>query len=118
MKNMRHACTWLGIALIDAGIQGCGSDPYMIAPMSPVKYQVLGKTEAKSCGAMGFFTSGTTFVSMGLNGRIQRATEEAIAKVPGATSLTNVEMSEDWAWPFFVTIRCTTVRGDAIKETK
>lgn len=118
MKSVRHTCTWLGTALAIVAMQGCGSDPYMVAPMPPVKYQVLGSTEGQSCGVMGFLTSGTTFVSMGLNGRVARATQNALENKPGATGLVNVEMREDWAWPLLLTLRCTTVRGDAIKETK
>jgi hypothetical protein len=97
-------------------LAGCTSAPINVAPLPPAKYQVLGKAEGKGCGFLGLLGTATNVIPMGLNGRVESAYKEALASVPGATALINVTLSEDWAWVVFATQRCTTVRGDAIKE--
>lgn len=104
-------------ALLVAGqLAGCASAPFTIAPMPPAKYQVLGKAEGKACGSLGFLATAYYAVPIGLNTRVERAYQEALASVPGATSLVNVNIVEDWQWLLLVTMRCTTITGDAVKE--
>jgi hypothetical protein len=94
----------------------CTSAPVNVSPLPPAAYQVLGKAEGKGCGFLGLLGTATNVVPMGLNGRVESAYQEAVKSVPGATALINVSITEDWAWMVFATQRCTTVRGDAIKE--
>lgn len=99
-------------------LAACTSDPINVSPLPPVKYQVLGKAEGKGCGSLGILATAYYAIPMGLNGRTAVAYQEAINSVPGATGLINVSISEDWFWWLIGTGRCTTVRGDAIKELK
>lgn len=117
--HISHPRPWVGriVAATLAGLlAGCASAPFNIAPMPPTKYQVLGKAEGKACGSLGFLATAYYAVPIGLNSRVERAYQEALASVPGATSLVNVSIVEDWQWLLVVTMRCTTVTGDAIKE--
>jgi hypothetical protein len=97
-------------------LSGCSSAPINVSPLPPVKYQVLGKAEGKGCGSLGVLATAYYAIPMGLNGRVESAYREALASVPGATGLINVSISEDWFWWLVGTGRCTTVKGDAIKE--
>lgn len=113
MKRIARLCA----ALLAAGqLAGCASTPFTIAPMPPAKYQVLGRAEGKACGALGFLATAYYVAPLGLNSRVERAYQEALASVPGATSLVNVNIVEDWQWLLLVTMRCTTITGDAVKE--
>jgi hypothetical protein len=55
---------------------------------------------------------------MALNSRTERAYENALESVPGATGLINVKIQDNWGWAVLVSLRCTTISGDAIKEVK
>jgi hypothetical protein len=96
-------------------LAGCSSAPITISPLPPAKYELLGKAEGKGCGSLGLLATAYYAVPIGLNDRVDNAYKAALASVPGATGLINVSISEDWAWLFVTTQRCTTVRGDAIK---
>lgn len=102
--------------LVASQLAACASAPFTIAPMPPAKYQVLGRAEGKACGSLGFLATAYYVAPIGLNTRVERAYQEALASVPGATSLVNVNIVEDWNWALVVTMRCTTITGDAIKE--
>ncbi|HSD36947.1 MAG TPA: hypothetical protein VLC92_05530 [Rhodocyclaceae bacterium] len=99
-------------------LSACSSNPVNIAPLPPVKYEVLGKAKGEGCGSLGFLATAYYFVPMGINGRVEKAYQAALDSVPGATSLVNVEIDEIWAWWVIGTMRCTTITGDAIKEIK
>ncbi len=99
-------------------LQACSSAPTLLAPQPPAKYQKLGRAEGEACGALGMLATAYYAIPMGLNSRVERAYAAALESVSGATSLINVEIEEKWSWAVVVTARCTTVRGDAIKENK
>ena len=94
---------------------GCASESVMIVPKPTANAQKLGPVEGSSCGALGVFGTAYYFIPMGLNGRMQRAYDEALAKKPGATGLTNVTLQEDWYWFFIGTMRTVTISGEAAK---
>jgi len=112
-RTMRSAVplTVLGVVL-----GGCASAPTNIAPMPPSNYTVLGKATGSACGSLGILSTAYNFIPMGLNSRVKRAYDEAVASIPGASSLINVEMSESWYWWLIGTARCVTITGDAVKE--
>ncbi|HEY0821047.1 MAG TPA: hypothetical protein VGD46_19835 [Rhizobacter sp.] len=112
MKITRPCAAALAASLL----AGCASTPFTIAPLPPTKYQVLGKAEGKACGSLGFLATAYYVAPIGLNSRVERAYQEALASVPGATRLVNVSITEDWQWLLLVTMRCTTITGDAVKE--
>lgn len=97
-------------------LAGCASEPVTIVSTPPPKFQVLGRASGQACGTMGFLF--VQFIPIGLNERIANAYQRAIKSVPAATSLVNVQISEDWYWWMIATSRCTTVTGDAIREVK
>ncbi|MDB5800222.1 MAG: hypothetical protein JWL63_1161 [Rhodocyclales bacterium] len=107
----RHAMPWLLAMSAVALLQGCSSAIINVAPMPPVKYEKLAHVEATACGALF-----GPLIPLGLNGRVKEARDMALAKAPGATSLINVDMKEEWAWVFIIVSRCTTISGDAVKE--
>jgi hypothetical protein len=55
------------------------------------------------------------FFPFGENSRTERAYNKALAKVPGATALTDVTLQENWFWYGFGTLRIVTISGEAVK---
>jgi hypothetical protein len=107
----------LGAGLIlGIGLLGCASTPQNVSPMPPMKYEVLGKASGKACGSLGILATGYHFIPMGVNSRVEKAYQNALSSVPGATGLINVEVQEDWYWWFIGTARCVRISADAIKE--
>ena len=97
-------------------LAGCASAPVTVVPVPPAKFQVLGHGSGRACGTMGF--AFMQFFPVGLNERVGNAYQQALNSVPGATVLTNVELSEDWFWWFLATTRCTTIKGEGVREVK
>lgn len=93
----------------------CSSGNVTITKEPLVNYQKLGKTEGSGCGTMGFASTAYYVFPLMLNGRYERAYEEALEKVPGATALIDVTLEESWFWWVVGTTRCVTVAGEAIK---
>ena len=98
-----------------AVLAGCASGFTTVAPAQPQHYSRLGKASGSACGSLGIIASAYYFIPMGANTRIERAYENAVASVPGATALVDVTVSEDWFWWVIGTARCVTVSGEAIK---
>jgi hypothetical protein len=98
-----------------AALGGCASGFTTVSPMPPPQYARLGHAEGSACGSLGVVSTSSNFIPMGLNGRVERAYNNALASVPGATSLVDVTVKEDWMWWLIGTARCITVTGEAIK---
>ena len=94
---------------------GCASSMVTIVPKPPVNAQKLGVTEGSAAGSLGVLGTAYYFVPMGLNGRMQRAYNNALAQAPGATALTNVTLEENWYWIVIGTLRSVTITGEAVK---
>jgi len=99
-------------------ISACSSTYTSIANLPPENYEVLGKAEGTAHGSLGIFGTAYNAIPMGLNSRVERAYENALESVPGATALINVTYQESWYWWFVATGRAVTVKGTAIKETE
>lgn len=108
----------IAVSSIFVLLSGCSSHNVAIAPAEPEKYEVLGKAEGKGSGSLGFLATGYSFVPLGLNSRTEKAYDNAVKSVPGATGLINVTYQEDWLWWLLATARNVTVKGDAIREIK
>lgn len=93
----------------------CASGFTKVSPTPPGNYQSLGFTTGNACGSLGVLATAYYAIPMGLNSRVENAYIDALNKVPGAKSLTNVTMQEDWYWWLIGTARCVTVSGEAIK---
>lgn len=94
---------------------GCASSFTNVAPTPPAQYSSLGKVTGSACGSLGVLGTSTYFIPAGLNDRVERAYQAAVASQPGATSLVNVTMQEDWYWWLVGTFRCVTITGEAVK---
>ena len=99
-----------------ASMIGCASGLTTIAPMPPKKYEKLGHASGKASGSLGILATGYYFIPMGLNSRVDRAYNNALESVPGATALIDVTFKESWYWWVIGTARTVTVSGEAIKE--
>jgi len=99
-------------------IGGCASGLTTIAPRPPAQYEKLGHASGKSTGSIGVLGTATNFIPMGLNTRVYRAYDNAIASVPGATGLIDVTLEESWFWWVIGTGRTVTITGEAIREIK
>ena len=96
-------------------LAGCSSGFSSVAPTPPEHFTRLGKAEGSACGSLGILASAYNVVPMGINSRVSRAYDKALASVPGATGLVDVTMQEDWWWWLVGTARCVTISGEAIK---
>jgi hypothetical protein len=112
MKQMRSAMLALASVAI---LGGCASGFTTVAPTPPQQFTRLGHAEGSACGSLGVLATAYYFVPMGLNGRVERAYNNALESVPGATALVDVTVKEDWAWWIIGTARCVKVSGEAIK---
>ncbi len=99
-----------------ASIIGCASGFTTIAPMPPKKYEKLGHASGKATGSLGIGGTAYYFIPMVLNSRIDRAYDNALESVPGATALIDVTFEESWFWWVIGTGRTVTVSGEAIRE--
>jgi uncharacterized lipoprotein YajG len=98
-----------------AVLSGCTSGFTTLSPTPPQQYTRLGHAEGSACGSLGIVSTSSYFIPMGLNSRVERAYNNAVASVPGATALVDVTAKEDWTWWLIGTARCITVTGEAIK---
>lgn len=81
-----------------ASLAGCASGFTTIRSMPPKKYEKLGHVSGKATGSLGILGTAYYFIPMGLNSRIDRAYDNALKSVPGATALTDVTFEESWFW--------------------
>ena len=105
----------LGCVLL---LGGCASGLTTIAPRPPAQYEKLGPATGKATGSIGILGTATNFIPMGLNTRVYRAYDNAVASVPGATGLVDVTLDESWFWWVIGSARTVTISGEAIREIK
>ncbi len=104
------------IAAAAALTAACQSPVVNVAPLPPAEYERLGGAEAEACGDLYLILPWHQFLARGLNERVERAYEGAVASVPGATGLVNVTLQERWYWWGLASARCTKISGDAIRS--
>ena len=114
MTRNHRSLTILTVAA-SAVLAACASGFTTVAPEPPPQYSRLGKATGSACGSLGILATAYYFVPMGNNGRVEQAYKNAVASVPGATSLVNVTIQEDWYWWLIGTAHCVKVTGEAIK---
>jgi hypothetical protein len=112
MKQIRNTILVLGAIAV---LGGCASGLTTVSPTPPQQFTRLGQAEGSACGSLGILATAYYAIPMGLNGRVERAYNNAVASVPGATALINVTVKENWTWWVIGTARCVTVTGEAIK---
>lgn len=113
--NFKRCFTATAPLLAALLLGACASGFTKVSPTPPDNYQSLGQTTGKACGSLGVLATAYYAIPIGLNSRVENAYTDALNKVPGARSLTNVTMQEDWFWWLIGTARCVTVSGEAIK---
>jgi len=89
--------------LLVASLSACSTGYVMVAARPPPQYTTLGPTEGKYCGQFSALR------------RFQGAYANALAKVPGARSLVQVELQEEWRWWGLGFENCAIIRGQAIR---
>jgi hypothetical protein len=97
---------------------GCTSGFKTIVPAPPANYEKMGKATGSATGFLGIGGSELRVIPIMLNSRVERAYNEALASVPGATGLIDITYQEDWFWWILGTARTVTITGEAIKEVK
>ncbi len=97
---------------------GCSSHQVSIEKAPPAHYEKLGEAKGEGTGSLGLAATAYYFIPMGLNSRSEKAYNNALESVPGATGLMNVTYQEDWMWWVLGTARTVKITGDAIKEVK
>lgn len=94
---------------------GCASEYVKVAPAAPQKYETIGKATGSACGSLLIDGTAWNFIPVMLNSRVERAYNEAVKSVPGATGLIYVSMQEDWFWWVIGSTKCVTITGEAIR---
>lgn len=89
-------------------LAGCSSDYVKVTP-PPGQYQKLGAAKGESCG------TNFLLIPIGINERVQRAYDDAVASVPQARALVDVSMQDRWFWWGLGTVRCTTISGVGVR---
>jgi hypothetical protein len=92
----------------------CTGSHYNIAPRVPAKYTKLGPAKGEACGHLAFSID-LAFIPINLNDRTERAYQNAVASVPGARALIDVQLEESWYWWVIANTRCVTITGTAVK---
>jgi hypothetical protein len=65
----------------------------------------------EACGALLL-----TFIPIEMNSRVERAYAAAVQRMPGATALASVDLTESWYWWVLGASHCTILEGIAIRE--
>lgn len=99
-------------------VGGCASGFTTVAPQPPAQYEKLGPASGSASGSLGILGTAYYFIPMGVNSRVERAYNDAVASVPGATGLIDVTIDENWWWWVIGTGRTVTVSGEAIREVQ
>ncbi len=113
-RNKGSILTIMGITA-SCLLAGCASGFTNVAPAPPTQYSHLGAATGSACGSLGILGTAYYVIPMGINGRVERAYNNAVASVPGAIGLVDVTMQENWYWWLIGTARCVTINGEAIK---
>jgi hypothetical protein len=87
-----------------------------VAPPLPEHYERLGQTSGEACGVLLFYSTLYSVIPVMLNSRVQRAYDDALSHVPGATGLVNTEISESYYWWIIGSSYCTMIEGDGFRE--
>lgn len=98
---------------------GCSSHFTNIAPTPPKKFEKLGHASGTARGSLLIYTpvfNFIDFIPVLLNSRVERAYNNALRSVPGATGLVDVTMKENWFWWVIGTTHSVTITGEAIRE--
>jgi len=109
----RRSFAVLPLAL--AILSGCASSSVLVAPRPPEQHTKLGPASGTACGSLAVISTAYNVLPIGLNSRVERAYERALASVPGATALVDTQLEESWYWYVLATARCTTISGEAIR---
>ena len=109
-RNVMKKGTVLLLCVVFLGSIGCSSMPLPIdtGPVGPDE-QYLDSTFAQGTGILLF-----GFIPIRQNSRFERAYEKAVARVPGATRLTNVTIEEKWFWAFILNGYRYKLEGTAV----
>lgn len=104
-------------ALAALGLTGCASKWTTIAPEVRTDAERLGPAKGTATGTLcglGHWTA-HQFIPIAWGGRQDRAYDEAVASVPGATAITDVTLHETYYWFVFGWARKLTLTGQGVR---
>lgn len=113
MRSKVGSHRWLPVAALV--IAGCNGPSVRVMEPAPPQAVHLGHAEGSACGTMLLGPTAYNFIPATLNSRTERAYQDAIASVPQATALTDVNIEEQWFWWVIGTTRCVTITGEAVR---
>jgi len=96
-------------------LSACATQPRLVAPQVQADAKRLGAAEGTACGSMLIGPSGYNFLPVLLTDRFERAYQNAVQSVPGATAVAEVNASEYWFFWGVGRTFCTTIRGEAVR---
>ncbi len=99
-------------------LMSCSSGFQTVMPNPPEKFETVGNADGSGTGTLWIDGTAYNFIPIALNGRVERAYQDAVESVPGATMLTDVTYQESWFWFILGTARTVSITGKGIKEVK
>lgn len=96
-------------------LAACSTTTVTLAPKLPEQYQKLGPAKGRACSSVVIIAGAEQVAPIMLASRLERAYQAALSSVPGAVSLANVTLQDDWYFAGFGTVYCTTVAGEGIR---
>ena len=96
-------------------LSSCTSEFIPLTPRLGADSAKLGHATGRACGMVIPYAGAEQFLPIGVASRGERAYDRALASVPGAVALRDVEIRDDWLWPVVGLHICTTISGDAVR---
>ena len=94
---------------------GCSSGFVSLSPRMPATATPLGHATGRACGMIVPYAGAEQFLPLMVPSRLDRAYERALQSVPGATTLQDVTIQDDWLWAIVGLYMCTTISGEATR---
>jgi len=104
------------VALLPLILCACSTEFVTVAPDVSTEAPRLGHVRGVAYSHILFGSPTYNIIPIGWDGRAQRACDEAIGCVPGATGLVDVTLEEDWFWWVIGSARKLVLEGDAVKR--
>ena len=104
----------VGVAITSVAA-GCSSAFVPLTPRLPENPTTLGHASGRACGMTVPYAGAEQFLPIMVASRTDRAYDQALKSVAGATALQDVTVEEDWLWPVLGLYICTTISGEAVR---
>lgn len=113
---LRRARRAAAVAVLPFALAACESNFTMVAPDVRGATTRTGPAEGSAYSNLALaYPPYACFLPWGWQDRAQLAYDRAVGSAPGATTLSDVTIAEDWTWWLLGTSRKLTIRGDGVK---